>query len=101
MYGIIASAIVVAALSTTILRRAGVRTLTGETIAIPPKEAGWYYRYWIGGTVFGVGWALTGACPGPMFALAGSGLGAYAVVIVSALPGTWLYGAFRPRLPHY
>ena len=101
MYGIILSAVGVAALSIAILRRAGVETITGEPITIPVKTMGWGYRYWIGGTLFGIGWALTGACPGPLFALAGSGLGVYVVAIGSAIAGTWIYGMLRPHLPHY
>lgn len=101
MYGIILSAIAVAGLSTALLKLMGAHTLAGEAIAIPPKTLGRGYRYWIGGTVFGVGWALTGACPGPLLALAGSGMTVYAVATVSALAGTWLYGHLRPRLPHY
>jgi uncharacterized membrane protein YedE/YeeE len=57
-------------------------------------------RYAIGGTIFGLGWALTGACPGPLFALVGSGETVMIVAIVSALAGTWLYGMLRPKLPH-
>ncbi|MEQ1771484.1 MAG: YeeE/YedE thiosulfate transporter family protein [Devosia sp.] len=101
MYGIIMSAIAVAALSLVLLRLAGAHTLARETISIQRKELGRGYRYWIGGTLFGVGWALTGACPGPLFALTGSGLSVYAVAVVSALGGTWLYGFLRPHLPHY
>jgi len=101
MYGVIFSAIATAALSIVILKRTGVRSLSGEPITIPPKRLEGGYRYWIGGTLFGFGWALTGACPGPMFALAGSGMGVYAVTVLSALAGTWLYGWLRPHLPHY
>ena len=101
MYGIISTAIATAALSIFLLKRFDVRTLTGEPIAVPPKQLGRGYRYWIGGTLFGVGWALTGACPGPLFALTGSGLTVFALTILSALAGTWLYGYLRPRLPHY
>jgi uncharacterized membrane protein YedE/YeeE len=100
MYGIIISAIATAALSIMLLRRVGAQTLAGEAISIPPKALGRGYQYWIGGTLFGVGWALTGACPGPLFALAGSGMGVYAVAALSALAGTWLYGYLRPHLPH-
>ena len=100
MYGIIGSAVAVAALSLALIRRLGVRSLTGEPIALPPKAMGRGYRYWIGGTLFGLGWALTGACPGPLFALLGSGVGVLAVAITSAIAGTWLYGYLRPRLPH-
>lgn len=101
MYGTIMSAILTAALSIVLIKRIGARTLGGEPITIPPKKLGWGYRYWIGGSMFGVGWALTGACPGPLFALTGSGLSVYAVAVLSALAGTWLYGYWRPHLPHY
>ena len=84
-----------------LLKRTGARTFAGEAISIPPKELGWGHRYWIGGTLFGVGWALTGACPGPLFALTGSGTSVYAVAVVSAVAGTWGYGYLRPHLPHY
>ena len=57
-------------------------------------------RYWLGGSLFGFGWALTGACPGPLFALVGSGVGVIAVVLLSSVAGMWVYGYLRPRLPH-
>jgi uncharacterized membrane protein YedE/YeeE len=101
MYGIIGSAVVVAAVTVALLRRAGAHALTGEPISIPAKELGKGYRYWIGGTLFGVGWALTGACPGPLFALVGGGASVFTVTVLSALAGTWLYGYIRPYLPHY
>jgi uncharacterized protein len=101
LYGIIMSAIATAALSIAVLTRIGAQTLGSEAITIPPKTLGKGYRYWIGGTLFGVGWALTGACPGPLFALVGGGVSVYAVAALSALAGTWLYGYLRPHLPHY
>jgi uncharacterized membrane protein YedE/YeeE len=101
MYGVIGSAVAVAAASIGLLRRFGVQTLDGEPISIPAKELGKGYRYWIGGTIFGVGWALTGACPGPLFALVGSGVSVFAAAVISALAGTWVYGYLRPSLPHY
>jgi uncharacterized membrane protein YedE/YeeE len=101
MYGVMGSAVAVAAVSIALLRRFDVRTLAGEPIVIPARELGKGYRYWIGGTIFGVGWALTGACPGPLFALLGSGATVFAAAVASALVGTWLYGFFRPSLPHY
>lgn len=100
MYGIIGSALVVAGVSLAALRRLGARALDGSPIGLPPKDMGGGYRYWLGGTIFGVGWALTGACPGPLFALLGAGVGVIAVTILAALLGTWVYGALRPRLPH-
>jgi hypothetical protein len=100
MYGIIGSAVVVAALSLMVIRRWDVRTLRGEPIVIPPKVMGRGYRYWIGGGIFGVGWALTGACPGPLFALVGNGVSVIMVSIAGALAGTWTYGYLRPWLLH-
>ena len=100
MYEIIASAIVVAGASLALIKRLGVRSLSGEAIVIPPKTMGRGVRYLAGGTIFGLGWALSGACPGPLFALVGNGVTVMIVVIISALAGTWLYGVLRPRLPH-
>ena len=100
MYGVIGSALAVAVLSVWLIKRLRVRTLGGEKISIPPKELGTGRRYWMGGTLFGVGWALTGACPGPLFALLGAGVGAIVFAILAAIAGAWVYGALRPRLPH-
>ena len=100
MYGIMGSALAVAALSIALIKRFHIKTLGGEPIAIPPKELGRGHRYWIGGAIFGVGWALTGACPGPLFALVGAGVTVLSVAVVSAVAGTWLYGYLRPSLPH-
>jgi uncharacterized membrane protein YedE/YeeE len=100
MYEIIASAVVVAGASVAFIRQVGLKTISGEPITIPPKTLGNGVRYAVGGTIFGLGWALTGACPGPLFALVGSGVTVMIVAIVSALAGTWLYGVLRPRLPH-
>jgi len=100
MYEIIVSAIVVAAISIALIKKLGVKTLSGEPITIPPKTMGLGVRYAAGGTIFGLGWALAGACPGPLFALVGNGITVMIVAIGSALAGTWLYGLLRPRLPH-
>jgi uncharacterized protein len=101
MYGVMGSAVGVAALSIVLLRWSGARTLSGDPIVIEPRELGKGHRYWIGGTIFGLGWALTGACPGPLFALLGSGITVYCAAVLSALLGTWVYGWLRPSLPHY
>jgi uncharacterized membrane protein YedE/YeeE len=102
LYGIIGAAIAVAALSLWLIRRFDVRTLSGEKIEVAPKKLGRLNtRYWLGGTIFGMGWALTGACPGPLFALVGNGVLVMLVAILSALAGTWTYGHLRPHLPHY
>ena len=104
MYGIIGTAIAVGAVSLQVIRRMEVRTIRGERIQTTPKE--WAKggvpgaRYWIGGTIFGMGWALLGACPGPIFALIGSGLTVLVVGLAAAVAGTWAYAALQPYLPH-
>jgi len=104
MYGIIGSAVAVAALSIQIIQRLGLRTLHGEVIRIVPRDEGGSGfrgpRYWIGGTLFGMGWALLGACPGPIFTLIGSGITVMVVALLSAMAGTWVYGGVQRHLPH-
>ena len=100
MYGIIGSAVAVAFAGLQLIRRLGARTLGGAPIVLPPKTLGTGTRYWLGGTLFGLGWALVGACPGPLFALLGNGIAVILVPIASALAGTWTYGALKSRLPH-
>ncbi len=100
MYGILFSAIATAAISIQILRRIErKRTLDGQAIEIPSKERG-RINYIIGGLVFGLGWGVIGLCPGPIFALIGTGSVGAVVVLAGALHGTWLYGAYKTRLPH-
>jgi hypothetical protein len=100
MYGIIGSAIATAALSIALIKKSALKSASGEAIAIPKKELGSGARYAIGGTIFGLGWAFAGACPGPLFALIGNGVSVMIVAVLSALLGTWTYGLLRPRLPH-
>lgn len=100
MYLIIASALGVAMLSVEIIKRLQIKTIDGEPIVIPPKRMERGIRYALGGTLFGIGWALTGACPGPLFALVGNGLTVMIAAILSAIAGTITYGYLRPRLPH-
>ena len=100
MFGVFATALPPATIGVQLLKRRWRRTLGGDPIAIPPKHFGKGVRYAVGGTIFGLGWALTGACPGPLFALLGSGVGVIAVVIASAMLGTFTYGLMRHRLPH-
>jgi uncharacterized protein len=99
MYGIIGSAVVTAAISVILIRKFQLKSLSGEAISIPSKELRHGVRYGLGGLIFGLGWALTGACPGPLFALIGAGSSVMVVAIASALVGTWSYGWLRPRLP--
>jgi hypothetical protein len=100
MYGVLGSALLVASPAVALIERSGLRSATGERIAVPPKALGRGIRYAAGGLLFGVGWALVGACPGPMFALIGAGAEVVAVALLGALVGAWSYGAARPRLPH-
>jgi len=100
MYGIIGSAVVTAAISLALMRLLKVKSATGGLIAVPPKTLGSGIRYAAGGTIFGLGWALTGACPGPLFALVGTGVTVMIVSIACALAGTWFYGLVKPKLPH-
>jgi hypothetical protein len=100
MYGVLGSAFFTAFVSLQVLKLLKVRSRTGEPIVLPPKVLGKGYRYWLGGSIFGIGWALSGACPGPLFALAGSGITVYLMAGGMALLGTWTYGYLRPRLPH-
>ncbi|MEP7346904.1 MAG: DUF6691 family protein [Gemmatimonadaceae bacterium] len=100
MYGIMGSAMMTAALSLRVLKSLGVRTLGGDVISVPPKEMGSGRRYAFGGIIFGIGWALTGTCPGPLFALMGTGASVFVVVAAAALAGTLTYGYTRARLPH-
>ena len=100
MYEIIASAILVAAASVALIKKLGMKTISGQPITISPKTLGSGVRYAVGGTIFGLGWALVGACPGPLFALLGNGISVMLVAIASALLGTWTYGLLKHRLPH-
>lgn len=100
MYGIIGTAVLVAMTSLQIIRRIQAKDLEGNPIEIPPKDSTQVTRYLAGGTLFGLGWALTGACPAPLFTLAGAGYSVMLVPIASAVMGTWVYGMVRHRLPH-
>ena len=98
MYGIIGLAILVGTISIQIIKKFNIRTFYGEEIKIGdrPFHRGAVY----GGIIFGAGWALTGACPGPLFALVGNGYDVILVALFFALLGTWTYGYFRQKLPH-
>lgn len=98
MYGIFMTAIPVGIISILLIRKFKVRTIRKEAIYIPDKK--FNKGYIIGGFIFGLGWALTGACPGPLFAQIGSGFSVIIVTLLSALAGTWVYSALRDKLPH-
>ena len=98
MYGVIGSAIVTGIISIQLIKRLNIKSIHGETINIPTKV--FKKGQVIGGFIFGLGWAITGACPGPLFAQIGSGYTVILVTLVSALVGTWLYGRFEKYFPN-
>ena len=98
MFGVIGTAVVTGVLSIQLIKRFNVKTVEGEPIRIEDKK--FHKGQIFGGLLFGFGWAVTGACPGPLFAFIGSGATAVAVILLSAILGTWTYGLLRERLPH-
>ncbi|KKX48848.1 MULTISPECIES: DUF6691 family protein [Sphingobacterium] len=99
MYGIIGTALTTAIIIVQIIKRKNIKDTSGQDIQFIDKNRS-ITRYLLGGTIFGLGWALTGACPGPMFTLLGAGYWTMGIVLVFALLGTWLYGLLRNKLPH-
>ncbi len=99
MYGIIGSAVAIGLAGVQYIKRTKARDFQGEPIEIAPKEKG-VYRTVFGGALFGLGWGLSGACPGPMYTLAGAGYWPILIVLASAVLGTFVYGLLKPRLPH-
>lgn len=99
MYGIIGSAIVTGVLFLQISKQGLIKGFKGAEIFVPKKENG-FVRYMIGGTIFGLGWALIGACPGPLYILLGTGVFSMLIVIASAILGTFVYGILKSKLPH-
>jgi uncharacterized membrane protein YedE/YeeE len=99
MYGVIGSAVMLGLLSVQLIKKYKVKNIHGQEIKFTPKSMS-VYRYLIGGTIFGLGWAMTGACPGPMFVLLGKGVWTIGIVIISATFGTFLYGLIKHKLPH-
>jgi uncharacterized protein len=98
MYGVIGTAVITAMLSVFLIKRFNIKTLNGDQVLIPKKK--FHKGQIFGGLIFGFGWVLTGACPGPLFAQIGSGFWVVSVTLFSALVGTWTYGKLQSRLPH-
>lgn len=98
MYGVIGSAVVTGIISILIIKKFSIKTIYGEKINLYPKKFNKGQIY--GGLIFGFGWALTGACPGPLFALIGTGALVIIISLLSAIAGTWVYGLLREKLPH-
>ncbi|WP_296380510.1 DUF6691 family protein [Winogradskyella sp.] len=99
MYGIIGTAVGTGIILLLLSKQLKIRTIQGTYIRVPLKEKG-FARYIIGGTIFGLGWALCGACPGPMYILVGTGVFTILIVIAAALFGTFIYGLIKNKLPH-
>jgi uncharacterized membrane protein YedE/YeeE len=99
MYGIIGSALVIGIIAIQSIKRFKIKSFYGEKINFTPKAKG-FKRYLFGGIIFGLGWALAGACPGPMFTIIGAGYISIFIVIIASLLGTFLYGLLKGRLPH-
>jgi uncharacterized membrane protein YedE/YeeE len=99
MFGVIGTAVFSGIFFTWLIRVWKVKNLKGDTIQLSDKDKSWK-RYLYGGIIFGLGWALTGACPGPIFVLLGQGYGVMLVVIIGSLLGTYSYGFFKSKLPH-
>ena len=99
MYGIIGSALAIGIIVVQMIKRFKIKSFYGEEINFNPKEKT-LRRYIIGGIIFGLGWALAGACPGPMFTLIGVGYFPIIIVIISSIIGTFIYGLLRDKLPH-
>jgi len=99
MYGIIGSALALGILMIQLIKRMKLRSFYGEPIEIIDKDKS-FYRYSVGGVIFGLGWGLSGACPGPMFTLLGAGFLPILIVIITAVFGTFVYGKIRHKLPY-
>jgi hypothetical protein len=99
MYGVIGTAVVLGMILVYFFKKGSIKTYLGDRITIEPKQKG-FARNILGGSIFGLGWALAGACPGPMFILLGRGAAAIVVVIFGALLGAFLYHAVKSKLPH-
>ena len=98
MYGVIGCAVAVGLISVQLIKKFNIKTLDGEKIEIQPKTFNKGQIY--GGLLFGFGWAITGACPGPLFAQIGTGATVIVVTLLSAIAGTWVYGLIKDKLPH-
>lgn len=99
MYGIIGTAVILGVLSVLVIKKLKLKDISGAPIQFKDKDKA-YKKYIVGGIIFGLGWALTGACPGPMFVNLGNGYPTLIIVILGALLGTYLYGVFQKKLPH-
>ena len=100
MYGIIGSAILVGLIGTQLIKRLNIKDLSGNEIQIKTKDNSLTTRYIVGGTLFGLGWAIVGACPGPLYALIGTGYLIFIIPLLAAIAGAGAYGVLQSKLPH-
>ncbi len=100
MYGLLMSGVITGALSLKVIRSLKLKTIKGEPLELEPKDTKPWKGYLLGGSCFGLGWAFTGACPGPLYTLIGTGLTVMVVPLLFAFVGAWTYGYFKPKLPH-
>lgn len=98
MFGVLGSAVLTGIISLWLIKKYNIKTISGEKIVLPTKKFNKGQIF--GGLIFGFGWAITGACPGPLFAQIGSGFSIIIITLFSAIAGTWVYGLLRERLPH-
>lgn len=98
MYGVIGSAVVTGMISVWLINKFQIKSITHQPVEVKPRK--FHKGTMYGGLLFGFGWALTGACPGPLFALAGTGAWVMMISLISAVAGTWVYGVVREKLPH-
>ena len=98
MYGVIGTAVVTGMISVFLIKRFNIKTFSGEAIVIDDKK--FDKGQIIGGLIFGIGWAITGACPGPLFAQIGAGFGVITITLLSAIAGTWVYGKVAAKVPN-
>ncbi|MBT8235062.1 MAG: YeeE/YedE family protein [Bacteroidia bacterium] len=99
MYGIIGTAVILGVLAVALIKRTKLKDFQGNEIEMPDKDKS-FTRYFVGGSIFGLGWAIAGACPGPMYVLLGTGVWTILIVIAAAVLGTFVYGLLKDRLPH-
>ncbi len=99
MYGLMGSAVVIGIIGVQVIKQKNIKTIDSDNMNLKPKDKS-VTRYLLGGIIFGLGWALAGVCPGPMYVLAGAGYFSILIVIVGALLGTFLYGILKNKLPH-
>jgi len=99
LYGVLFTAVILSAIIAFVMKKSGMKTLTGATLSYQPMKFR-FSRHILAGTLFGLGWALAGACPGPMFVLLGNGYWIFLLIILGALAGTFTYGLVKNRLPH-